>query len=152
MRDREIHEEIRAPLMRFAVSLVGANDAADLVSEAVVATLQRRTLASIGNPQAYLMKAVLNRARSRGRRSKLEQDTLARLWVPESVGHTRDQGKQEVEAIVAGLPLQQRAAIYLVYWEDMAPAQAAKTLGVRPGTLRRYLHLAREKLRTCLNE
>jgi DNA-directed RNA polymerase specialized sigma24 family protein len=50
------------------------------------------------------------------------------------------------------LPLQQRAAIYLVYWEGCEPTEAARLLGVQPGTLRRYLHLAREKLRRYLDE
>lgn len=46
MTDREIYEELQGPLMRFAASLVGPQNAGDLVSEAVVATLGNRTLTS----------------------------------------------------------------------------------------------------------
>jgi RNA polymerase sigma factor (sigma-70 family) len=56
-----------------------------------------------------------------------------------------------VEA-VAELPLQQRAAIYLVYWADMDASEAAELMGIRPATLRRYLFLARNKLRKWIDE
>lgn len=152
MKDRDVYEELRAPLMRFASSLVGPNDAADLVSEVIVAAIQRRPLSSLENPKAYLMQALLNRARSRGRRLDREQKAVARLRaIPFPQEHTEvsDPG---VTDTVATLPPQQRAAVFLVYWEDLSPSEAAKLLGVRPATLRRYLHLARSKLRKHLDE
>lgn len=152
MTDREIYEEVRGPLMRFAASLVGPVDAADLVSEAVTATLQRRNLASIEEPQAYLMQAVLNRARSHGRRMARERQVVARLGSNPATTDGAYVLRPDVARTVAELPVQQRAAIYLVYWEDMAPSDAARFLGVRPATLRRYLYLARKKLRRHLDE
>ena len=152
MTDREIYEKVRGPLMRFAASLVGPDDAADLVSEAVVATLQRRSLASIERPQAYLMQAVLNRARSHGRRMARERRAVARLGAAPTVEDGTYLFMPDVARTVADLPMQQRAAIYLVYWEDLDPSEAARLLGVRPGTLRRYLHLARKKLRRYFDE
>lgn len=53
---------------------------------------------------------------------------------------------------VLRLPTQQRAAVYLVYWEDLEPQQAARLLGVRPATLRRYLFLARQKLQRHIDD
>ncbi len=153
MTDREIYEEVRGPLMRFAASLVGPDEAADLVSEVVVATLQKRALTSLENPLAYLMKAILNRARSRGRRISRERSALSRHGVVTPVEDTADYlVEADVVRAVADLPLQQRAAIYLVHWEDLEPTEAAKVLGVSPETLRRYLHLARKKLRRYLDE
>jgi DNA-directed RNA polymerase specialized sigma24 family protein len=58
----------------------------------------------------------------------------------------------ELTETVIRLSVQQRAAIFLVYFEDMAPSDAADVLGVRPATLRRYLLLARRKLRGWLDE
>lgn len=138
--------------MRFAASLVGSDDAADLVSEVVVATLQRRSLASIEHPQAYLIQATLNRARSRGRRFVREQRALARQFAGLSVEPPDSAQSITVARAVAGLPPQQRAAIYLVYWEGLEPAEAASLLGLRPATLRRYLYLARNKLRRFLDD
>lgn len=152
MTDRDIYEEVRDPLMRFAASLVGPDEAADLVSEVVVASMQRRTLSSLENPKAYLMQAVLNRAQSRGRRLDRERRAVDRLGGQSRPSDQDEASDPDVVRTVVGLPPQQRAAVFLVYWEDLSPSEAAELLGVRPGTLRRYLHLAREKLRRHLDE
>lgn len=136
--------------MRFASSLVGPNEAADLVSEVMVATLRRRSLASLENPGAYLMKAVLNRSRSRNRRMMKEQ-ALATAHLVDEESPAPDSLVPDVAATVAKLPVQQRAAIYLVYWEGLEPSEAAAVIGVQPGTIRRYLHLARNQLRRHLD-
>jgi len=138
--------------MRFAASLVGAQDAGDLVSDAVVATLRNRSLASLDNPQAYLMQAVLNHARSYGRRARRERSALTRLTTGPPVVDPAAIVRPDVARTVADLPLRQRAAVHLVYWEDLTTSHAANLLGVRPATLRRYLHLARQKLRRHLDE
>jgi RNA polymerase sigma factor (sigma-70 family) len=135
--------------MRFAASLVGPNDAADLVSEVVVATLERRSLGSLDNPKAYLMQALLNRARSAHKRLDRERQALPRYALvaagdEPAVDHVVF---SDLVSTVVGLPVQQRAAIYLVYWMDMTPTEGARLLGVKPATFRRYLHLARKKLR-----
>lgn len=145
MSDQEIYEQLRVPLMRFAASLVGPDDAHDLVADAVAATIQRHRLSDLRNPTAYLMRAVLNNARSAGRRLSRERRALARISAL-PVAYEQDVIESSVLATVAALPLQQRAAIYLVYWEDLSPTEAATRMGVRPATLRRYLHIARKKL------
>lgn len=154
MDDQAIYEQVRGALLRFAASLVGPDQADDLVSEVVVATLQRRSLVSLDNAQSYLMQAILNRARSAHQRFSRERETRSRLA---SGASTHESGYDlvvgdDVLRTVAELPMQQRAAIYLVYWEDLEPAEAAELIGVRPATLRRYLHLARKKLRRYLDE
>lgn len=137
--------------MRFATSLGGRDGAHDLVSDAVTATIARRRLSELENPLAYLMQAVLNRARSTGRSRVRERRALSRLTI--QVGSIESEvGDPAIFATVAELPVQQRAAVFLVYWEDMTPSAAAELMGVRPATLRRYLHLAREKLRRHINE
>ncbi len=124
------------------------------MSEVLVATLQQRTLDSLENPQAYLMQSVLNRARSQGRRRAREASAVRRIAAEagnavESVDLVLG---SDLVAAVANLPVQQRAAIYLVYWVDLDPTQAAGLLGVRPATLRRYLFLAKSKLRKWIDE
>lgn len=151
MTDREIYEQVREPLMRFATSLVGRDAAHDLVADAVTSTIARRRLSDMENPQAYLMQAVLNRARSSGRSRAREKHALSKLNTQVSAPESEVADPRVVET-VASLPVQQRAAVFLVYWEDMTPSEAAELMGVRPATLRRYLHLAREKLRRHLDE
>lgn len=150
MTDREIYEKLREPLMRFASSLVGWQNAADLVSEVMVSTLQKRTLTSLGDPKAYLMRSVLNRARSQARRQGREAAALSRIDPNPSVVDTYS--SPDLVRAVATLPMQQRAAVYLVYWEDLAPSEAAKVMGVLPGTLRRYIHDARSRLEGVLDD
>lgn len=139
--------------MRFAASLVGPDRASDLVSEVMVATLQQRTLAELENPKAYLMQSVLNGARSMGRTLSRERRAMSRLPVEASASIEPDLllNADIVEA-VADLPVQQRAAIYLVYWADLDASDAAELMGIRPATLRRYLFLARNKLRKWIDE
>ena len=130
--------------MRFAASLVGPNDAADLVSEVIVATLQRQRLESLRHPRAYLMQALLNRARSRARRLSREGNALARQRIEPVPDHA--DAVSDVGRLLAGLPVRQKAAVFLVYWEDLEPSDAARVMGVSPGTIRRYLHLARRAM------
>lgn len=150
--DRDIYEQLKSPLMRFAASLVGPDEASDLVSEVVLATMERRLLSSLENPGAYLMQAVLNRARSRARRLDRGVRAVARMGASSPVVSPLEGADPEVVRTVASLPIQQRAAVFLVYWEDLSPSEAADLMGVRPATLRRYLHQAREELRRHLDE
>ena len=103
MTDREIYEEMRDPLMHFALSLVGPDHASDLVSDAVVATLQRRSLTSIEHPKAYLMQAILNRARSRGRQMERERRAMARHG-PLSPSEDASAGVSDIEQTIDLLP------------------------------------------------
>lgn len=140
--------------MRFAASLVGPDRASDLVSEVMVATLQQRTLAELENPKAYLMQSVLNRARSIGRTLSRERRAMSRLPVETQAGVEPVDLLLNADIVdaVADLPVQQRAAVYLVYWADMDTSEAAELMGIRPATLRRYLFLARNKLRKWIDE
>ncbi len=148
--DSAIYMELRESLMKFATVLVGPNDAADLVSEVVAATLRRGSLVSLDNPKAYLMQGLVNRARSAHRKTHRTTVPLDDLQAPDGIDDLIE--KQDVTETVAGLPIQQRAAIYLVYWADLDYNEAAATLRVRPATLRRYLFIAKAKLRRHLSD
>ncbi len=55
-------------------------------------------------------------------------------------------------AAVVGLSQQQRACVYLTYWNDLSPAQAADWLGIGEGSVKRHLARARANLREVLDE
>ena len=131
---------------------ISAGRARHFCRGAVVRTLRRGPLASLDNPRAYLMQAVLNTARDRGRRLTRERAAVARhASMREAVPVVSIESPELTETIMR-LPVRQRAAVFLVYFEDMTPSVVAEVLGVRPGTLRRYLLLARRKLRGWLDE
>ncbi|HSZ38828.1 MAG TPA: RNA polymerase sigma factor [Trebonia sp.] len=53
---------------------------------------------------------------------------------------------------VRALPPAEREVLLLVAWEQLTPAEAARALGVPPGTARSRLHRARATLRRLLSE
>ena len=132
--------------MRYAASLIGPDAAEDVVSTVVLRTLARRSLCDLDDARAYLFRAVLNQARSTAGRRK-----PSRL-VGEAAQPPPSDPRPEVFAAVMGLPLRQRAATYLVYWADLSVGEAARLMGARPGTVKRYLHLARRTLKGVLDE
>ena len=57
----------------------------------------------------------------------------------------------DAHRLLDGLSEQQRAVVYLAYWEDWTAADIAAHLGVSDGTVRRQLARARAKLREELS-
>ena len=143
MTDAEVYAKHRDELLRYATALVGPHDADDVLSTVVLRTIGRRALAEIENPRGYLMKAVLNEARGlhRRRRPTAALDELIEPQPPDVAG---------VLSALWDLPVRQRACVYLRYWEMASIAEIGDDLGVRPGTVKRYLHLARKRLKGAL--
>lgn len=141
--DAEVYVKLRQHLLQYATSLVGPSRAEDVVSTVVVRTMQRQPLAEIADPRAYLMKAVLNEARTvwRGRRNEPLPESLPGD-LPDEVIETLD--------VIWRLPVQQRAVVYLHYWEGHQVNEIAGLMGLGPGTVKRYLHNARKRLESDL--
>ena len=136
-------------LMRYATALVGISDANDVVSAVVTRVLERRGgLAGLDDPKPYLMKAVLNEVRMRHRSKTRQTRALAVLGGSGAGGSEHD----EVLDVVMDLPPRQRAAVFLAYYEQYTPTEIAELMECRPGTARRYLHIARAKLKEALDE
>lgn len=156
-RDGDIYRQHAQELCRLATVLVGSSNAADVVSEAVVAALSSRSWPSVADRRAYLFQAVVNaaraRARSDGRRTAREQRWMHAqpLVHAFSTGILVD-GSDDVLRAVMGLSPRQRAVVYLVYWEDMTPASSGALLGISEGSVRRHLARARRHLREVLDE
>lgn len=146
-RDHDIYLEISGDLMRFATTLAGPDEAEDLVSAVMARTLTNHALADLRNPRQYLMKAVYNESKNMWRSRTRLASTISRVGPPASVPSADEGRYPDLTMAVMNLPVQQRAAIYLVHWVGMSSTDAAGQLGCRPATVRRYLHLAREKLK-----
>jgi RNA polymerase sigma-70 factor (ECF subfamily) len=149
--DVETYRRHAAELVRYATVLVGPDDAPDVVADAVVAAFASRGWRDVDNRRAYLYRAVLTRSashhRSRQRRRRREERAVALSTV------TPDQPASDVDAhrALASLSEQQRAVVFLTYWEDLAPGQIADLLGISDGTVRKQLARARDHLRRILN-
>jgi RNA polymerase sigma-70 factor (ECF subfamily) len=147
MNESEIYESVRRDLMRYATVLVGPDRAEDVVSTVVTRVLARSGgLSGLLDPKQYLMKSILNEVRT-GHRQQLRRSVVhadvATVATFQSETHIVD--------AIDRLPAQQRAAAFLVFYEGYTPSEAARQMGCRPGTVRRYLHLARSKLREALD-
>lgn len=145
----EIYRRHRAELIRFAAVLVGSDNAADVVSSAVVRVLDR--LESVRNPKAYLYQVVANQARNwkRGesRRLRRESETAVysdHVYIAEPY--------PEVREAIEELSVRQRAVVYLTYWADLPSETVAAYLGIGTGSVRRHLARARDQLRRVLDE
>jgi RNA polymerase sigma factor (sigma-70 family) len=60
--------------------------------------------------------------------------------------------RPEVLDAVVRLSSQQRACVFLTYWEDLSVAQVAERLGIGEGTVKRYLSRAKLRLKEVLDE
>lgn len=146
VKEAEIWLKSKDDLTRFAGVLVGPSDAEDVVSTVFLRVLDRRRLEDLEDARRYLFRAVLNECKTRRGR---DRTVLGLVDLP---GPPPSEPQPEVLEAVLSLPMGQRAATYFVYWADMSLAEAAEMMGVRPGTVKRYLHLARAKLEGVLNE
>lgn len=139
----------REELVRFASVLVGADDAHDVVSSAMLRLLDRAV--TIDNPKAYLYQAVANQARNhkRGEMRRLRREEMAAVWESPV---TAPEPYPEVRAAIQALSIRQRAVVYLIYWDDLSERDVAECLGIRPGSVRRHLARARKHLRRALRD
>lgn len=146
----EAYSRCALDLLRFATVLVGPDDAADVVSTALLRILDREHL-SIRNHRAYLFRVVANEARNWKRGEARRRVRESRVPMSGDVVQPPEP-YPEVRRAVEGLSVQQRAVVHLAYWADLDEAAIADNLGISAGSVRRHLARARKRLRGVLNE
>lgn len=144
----DLYERHARALVAFASSLVGPTDAPDVVHDATVALIASGSLAEATNPKALMYRAVFAKAKSMQRSMFKRRDRERRFAA--SVVYHDPEVLPEVAAAVVRLSDQQRACIFLTYWEDMTPVAIGELLGIAEGTVKHHLSVGREKLRRVL--
>jgi RNA polymerase sigma-70 factor (sigma-E family) len=147
----------RSPaLLRAAYLLTGDRHLAeDLVQEALARThVAWSRLRAEGSPEAYTRRIMYNLQVSRWRRSRFAEVRTDR--VPEA-RHFYDEAGAAVDRLamrraLGTLPVRQRAAVILRYFEDRSEAETAEILGCRTGTVKSHLSRAIARLRELLPE
>ena len=136
--------------IRLAYLLTGDRTLAeDLVQEAFLRFVGR--LHFIRDPdafEAYLQRTIVNLSKNHFRRRAVERSYLARH--PGLVEGHADPDVPTYETIrtaLLALPVRQRAAIVLRYYEDLPETQIAEILGCRPATVRSLIARALGALR-----
>lgn len=145
-----LYGQHRTALVRFATALVGPDDAADVVSDAMESLLKSGKLADADRPEALMHRAVLAKARSLhrsvfARRSR--ERRFADRWIEE-----QPEARPDVVQALVKLSPQQRACVYLTYWEDLTPSVIADHMEIGEGSVKRHLARARARLREVLDD
>ncbi|MEY2474307.1 MAG: hypothetical protein QOK28_3636 [Actinomycetota bacterium] len=147
------YRDCAADLIRYATVLVGPSDAQDVVSDAVLRVFASvKDWSSVQNQRGYLFRAVLNQAtshqRSAGRRRRREERAIR---AGRNDAPAPDATSIDAHRALAELSPQQRAVVYLTYWEDLATHQIATLLDMSDGSVKKQLARAREQLRRILD-
>jgi RNA polymerase sigma-70 factor (sigma-E family) len=127
-------------LLRFGYVLTGdAQEAEDLVQDALAKSLRRWRRVQADNPVAYTRRIMVNTHLTRWRR----WGARVRLGgVPEAAtddaGLRRGEDWDALRRTLALLPPRQRAVLVLRYLEDLPDATIAVLLGCSPGTVRSH--------------
>lgn len=148
--DADIYAEYAVELVRFATGLVGRTDGPDVVAEAFVRLLDTAIWRTTDNHRALLYRRVYLDAqswtRSHHRRRARERQAATGERAPDFPDL-----QPEVAAAVRDLSPQQRAVVFLTYWNDLTPASIAELLDVTDGTVRKQLARARTHLKKALS-
>lgn len=152
----ELYTRHGPDLQRFAYVLTGdAELAEDLAQEAFVrlwANLLR--VRDRAAHYAYLRRTVLNLVRGHARRSKIERSFLStEVGVGRLRAGTTDPDIEEREVLwvqLLELPLRQRAAVVLRYYEDLTELQTAELMGCSQGAVKSLVARACRTLRKTI--
>lgn len=142
----------RTSLYRLALSITrNSADAQEAVAEAVCRAYERYPqLREKEKLPQWLLKITANEARRlcqrRGRTVSLD------VLPAEPAAPDREAGDDALWQAVQALPVDQREAVVLFYYEDLPTEEIARIVGTSPGAVRVRLSRAREKLRSILKE
>ena len=140
-----------APRLRvLAAALAGPAAADDVVADAVLRAMGSPAWADVRDPGAYLTRAVVNEVRSAHRRD-LRREVRERSAARPAIADAAVDPVPELLAALSGLPVQQRAVVFLTYWADLTPAGVAEHLDISEGSVRKQLARARARLRKELS-
>jgi RNA polymerase sigma factor (sigma-70 family) len=149
-----LYESQSSAATRLAYLLTGdVHSAQDVAHEAFV-KIGRKIfrLRDAEHERAYLYRTVVNVARGRGRRLKIERSALQRSdRGPTGDAQPPDVGEQdEVWQALLQLPVRQRAALFLRYYQDLSEAQAAETLECSVSAMKSLVNRGLRDLRARL--
>lgn len=148
----EFVDEALPVLLRFGYVLTGnAQEAEDLVQDALAKSLRRWRRVRADNPVAYTRRVMINTHLTRWRR----WSARVRLGdVPDAAtddaGLRRGEDWDALRRALALLPCRQRAVLVLRYLEDLPDTTIAVLLGCSTGTVRSHASRGLAALRPLL--
>jgi RNA polymerase sigma factor (sigma-70 family) len=140
----EFYAAVYPRLLRLGVALVWSKAMAeDHLQDAFAKTYAR--FATLDEPEAYVRKTLVNEVRISFRRQQMTQRfaPLLRSTVIQTDRYTDDSLLKALDS----LPLRQRAAVILRYYEQCSEQEIAHALNCRPGTVKSLLSRGLASLR-----
>jgi RNA polymerase sigma-70 factor (ECF subfamily) len=157
-----LFDRYRSHVRRFISRLAGsdARDLDDLVQTTFLEIYRAaRKFRGASTVRSWVFGIAVNVVRQHARGERRRKDAMQRLVsVPAATVRHADEstlGRQQLERLARALeelPDEQRVAFVMCDLEEIPGTEAAKTLGVRAGTLWRRLHQARMALRAAVKE
>ena len=130
-------------LTRYAWLLSGsADDAADLVQDALVKTLGRLSNGfTVTSAEAYVRRAILTGFLDRGRRLTRWRRIAPLELAPDVIDSPTpaSEARIDLQAQLARLTPRERACLVLRYYQDLKVDDIALELGISSGAVKRYL-------------
>ncbi len=143
-------------LRRYAYLVVGDDhQAQDLVQEALTKTyVAWPRLRDPGNAEAYARKAITTTAISWFRKKSWNNEAPTELLPERAMGSATDEVAQRdwIWQGLLALPVRQRTAIVLRYYEDLTEAQTAEAMDCAVGTVKSQVSAGLRKLRERLGD
>jgi RNA polymerase sigma factor (sigma-70 family) len=147
-------DEVGPDLLRFARITTRNLDPADLVQETLVAVFLRWSrLGDAGQADAYARRVILNghvsRWRKWGRRvTVVDPATITEVGPDEG---SRSDDVVTARQLLGALPVTQRAAVFMRFYDDLTYREITAVIGCREATARSYVHRALTQLRHQLD-
>ncbi len=151
MDNEAVYRSFSEELTRYATGLVGPFDAPDVVTDACLKAFQTRSWPDVVDRRAYLYRTVLTVAQDHHRKTLSRRVREMRVAGRHEMPDPTASIDVEVLDAVERLSVQQRAAVFLTYWEDLPPDAVAERMGVSTGTVKRHLDRARKRLGELLS-
>ena len=125
--------------------------AADAVQHAFVkAHLRWRKIMNYEDPVGWIRRVAINRLRDDHRHDVRKRRAIERLAAqPEQTAD--EPAFDDVAALLAVLPRQQRLSLALFYVEDLSVNEVAAALDISPGAVKFHLHQGRNALRSSID-
>jgi RNA polymerase sigma-70 factor (ECF subfamily) len=127
----------------------GSRDADGIAAEAMSIAWRRLADVPLDDPLPWLYATARNLLLAERRAESRATAMGAETFVPAAELQELD---PELDRAVRSLRPADREALLLVAWEDLAPTQAARALGLKPTAFRVRLLRARRRLRAALEE
>jgi len=144
---RAFYEVELVALRRLAYRLTGdVAEAEELAQETMVRVYTAWRRIEAEDPRGYARIVLMNRHRSLLRRTRLEAKHLLRV----EPSPAREQDENLVWRELLALPVRQRQAIALHFYEGLPEVEVARVLGCPPGTVNSLVHRGLARLRRIM--